>query len=218
MDIGKAFTFLFEDDEKIKKLLIGILVSIIPIVNIMAIGYVVELVRNLLDDVDYPLPDWDHFGDYFLDGLKIIIGLLVYSLPIILLACVYGVVAIGVSSGAVNSSEVDSVMAFLTFCLACFAFLFALIPLILYPAILARYAETGEFGSIFRIGDLWFFIQLDMGGYGIVLVITVLATYFLAPLGLILCFIGVFFTQWWALMAIGHLTGQLARNNAEMMA
>jgi hypothetical protein len=218
MDIGKAFTFLFEDEEKIKKLLIGILVSIIPIVQIMAIGYVVELVRNLLDDVEYPLPEWDRFGDYFMDGLKITVGLLVYSIPIILPTCVYGVAAIAVSGGAVNSSEADTVMGVLTFCLACFVILFAFIPLILYPAILARYAETGEFGSVFRIRDLWSFIQRDMGGYGIVLVVSVLAAFFLAPLGLLLCFIGAFFTQWWVLLAMGHLTGQLARNNAEMMA
>nr|NIT54725.1 DUF4013 domain-containing protein [Fodinibius sp.]NIV09783.1 DUF4013 domain-containing protein [Fodinibius sp.]NIY23309.1 DUF4013 domain-containing protein [Fodinibius sp.] len=79
-----------------------------------------------------------------------------------------------------------------------------------------RFAETGELSSVFRIGELWSFIQQDVGSYAIVLLLSFVVFGFLAPLGIIACFIGAFFTLWWANLIFGHLTGQLAKNNAAM--
>ena len=49
MDIGLSFSYMFEDKDWIKKILIGGLISLIPIVNFAALGYVVQLVRNTRD-------------------------------------------------------------------------------------------------------------------------------------------------------------------------
>lgn len=213
MDIGKAFSFVFDDENWIVKLLIGGLIAIIPIVNFAAFGYMVQVVKNVRDGYEPVMPEWSEFGEYFVDGFKVFVGLLAYSIPLILLGCVFGV-AIAAAGEMVNSGDVEDVMAILSICFNCVIFVFALIPAIFFPAILVSYAETGEIGPMLRIGDLWSFIQQDIGSYVIVLLLAFVATSFIAPLGLILCLIGVLFTQWWSYLVVAHLTGQLARNNA----
>jgi hypothetical protein len=212
MDIGKAFTFAFEDDDKIAKLLIGAIIAIIPIVNFAALGYVAELVRNVRAGQDRPLPAWDRFGEYFVDGCKIIIGWLVYFVPVLLLTCAFTVVAIGVSEG-VNPSDAEAVMSVVAICFTCLIIPLAFIPYLAIPAVLVRYAETGEIGPLFDFASLWAFVQENSGGYLVVVLISFAMIQFIAPLGIIACGVGIFFTQWWAYLVTGHLTGQLARSN-----
>ncbi|MCK4900594.1 MAG: hypothetical protein KAS38_17565, partial [Anaerolineales bacterium] len=63
MDIGKSFTFSFEDKDWITKYLLGALISAIPILNFAWMGYMIELIVNVADDVPSPLPDWSDLGD-----------------------------------------------------------------------------------------------------------------------------------------------------------
>jgi len=50
MDIGKAFSFVTEDSDALKKILIGGIISMIPIVNFAAMGYIVEVIRRVAND------------------------------------------------------------------------------------------------------------------------------------------------------------------------
>ncbi|NIT59038.1 MAG: DUF4013 domain-containing protein, partial [Aliifodinibius sp.] len=162
MDIGKAFTFIFDDEDVIKKLLIGTIVFIIPIVNFAGFGYLVHLIKNVEEDLEPPLPDWDNFGGYFMDGLKVLIGLLVYSIPMLLVGCALVVTSIAIQRG-VNPADAGIAIRIVAACLSCFILIFALLPYGLMPAIFVRFAETGELSSVFRIGELWSFIQQDVG-------------------------------------------------------
>jgi uncharacterized membrane protein len=158
------------------------------------------------------LPAWDRFGEYFVDGLKIIAGWLIYFVPMMLLVCAFSVVTIGVSEG-VNSSDADAVMGVLSICFMCLILPLAFIPYLAIPAILVRFAETGEIGPLFNFGSLWAFVQQNTGGYVVVFLISMAMLSFVAPLGMLACGVGVLFTQWWAYLVTGHLTGQLARSN-----
>ena len=46
MDIGRSFTYMFEDQDWLKKILIGGVVNLIPIVNLAATGYFIEAIKN----------------------------------------------------------------------------------------------------------------------------------------------------------------------------
>jgi hypothetical protein len=212
MDIGKAFNFAFEDEDKVAKLLIGALITLVPIVRFASLGYTAELVRNVRAGQDRPLPTWDRFGDYFIDGLKIIVGWLIYFIPFLLVICAFGVVS-SVISGNVNSSDVESAMSVAAACFLCFLIPLMLIPYSVLPALLVQYAETGQIGPLFKFGELWAFIQQDMSAYLMVVLISIAVILIVAPLGLLACGIGIIFTQWWAYLISGHLTGQLARSN-----
>ena len=56
MDYGKSFTFLFEDDNWISKFAIGVVITLIPIVNFATYGYVIQLLQNVRDGQERPLP------------------------------------------------------------------------------------------------------------------------------------------------------------------
>ena len=69
MEIGKAFTFVTEDEGWIKKLAIGAVFVLVPFLILLVIGYQILIIRNVIDGKDRPLPEWEDFGQLFKDGL-----------------------------------------------------------------------------------------------------------------------------------------------------
>ncbi len=205
MDIGTSFTYMFEDENWIKKIVIGGIVALIPIVNFAAFGYLIQVIRNVRDGQPTPLPEWDQFGAYFMDGLRLFLIFLVYMIPVILLACVQGV---GTAALA-NNKDTENVVGILSGCLSCLIALWSLVVAVLMPAVLIRYAEVGEFMAGFRFGEVFSIITANIGSYVIVLLLWWVAS-FIGQLGIILCLIGVIFTSFWANLVGGNLIGQLA--------
>jgi hypothetical protein len=205
MDIGSSFTYMFEDENWIKKILIGGIVAIIPIVNFAALGYLVQVIRNTRDGHPTPLPEWDQFGAYFMDGLWIALIILVYLIPVILLLCLQlvGTAALG------SSKDSESIVGILSSCFICLMSLWGLVVAVLIPAILVRYAEVGEFMAGFRFGEVFSIITANVGSYIVVLLLMWVAS-FIGQLGIILCVIGVIFTFFWSYLVGGNLMGQLA--------
>ena len=88
MDIGQAFSFVFEDEEWIVKILLGAVLMLIPIFGQCALmGYGIAIVRNVKAGEPRPLPDWGNLGEYFMDGLMFWVATLIYALPIFILIC-----------------------------------------------------------------------------------------------------------------------------------
>ena len=54
MQIGKAFTYPFEDAKWASKLLIGALISVVPILNIAWGGYTCEIIRRVSARIPSP--------------------------------------------------------------------------------------------------------------------------------------------------------------------
>ncbi len=84
MEIGKSFSYPFEDNQWISKLGLGALISLVPILNFAWIGYTVGE-KNPIAGEPWPLPDWSDLGKKFMDGLFFAIAMLIYSLPGLLL-------------------------------------------------------------------------------------------------------------------------------------
>ncbi len=205
MDIGSSFTFMFEDENWLKKVLIGGVVAIIPIVNFAAIGYIVQVIRNTRDGHPLPLPEWDQFGAYFMDGLWLFLINLVYSIPLILLACLASVGSAVVG----NNQDAQSAASILMSCFGCVAILWVLLIGLITPALWIRFAEVGEFMVGFRFGELFSIITANVGSY-IVAFLLFLVISFIGGLGASFCVIPVILTEGWAIAATGNLFGQLA--------
>lgn len=214
MDIGKSFSFVFEDENWLKQLLIGGLVFFIPIVNFAALGYMIAVIRNVRDGRDIPLPEWGTgFGEYFTDGLKVVAGFLVYFSPVIVLSCIYGVV-VGLAGGTISDSDTaGGVFAFSSICFNCVIFLFAMAVGLLYPAIFARYAETGEISAMLKFSEVFAFARANISNYLIVWLLMMFVVPIVGSLGAIACGIGVLFTYWYGNLISAHLIGQLLKNN-----
>ena len=209
MDIGKSFGFVFEDEKWITKVLIGGLVSLIPIVDFAALGYAVRTLKNVAEGAERPLPDWGEFGDFFVKGLMVFLAVLIYSIPAILLSTMGAVITAVASSG--SQDTVSGALAVCTAAISCVAVLYSLIVALWAPAAAVDYAMSGEFVAFFRFGEIWSLISANLGGYIVALVVAWLASLVASLVGAILCLVGTLFTSFWAVLVASHLLGQWRR-------
>ena len=213
MDIGKSFTFVFDDEQWITKILIaaaimllGILFSwvlLIPLILAMAMlgGYSVEITRRVIQGNPNALPEWDDWGKLMTDGLKVVVIGIVYALPVIILSICLGI-PIGVLSE--NAEELSSVFSLL---LSCLNFLWAIVMSIVLPAAIAFYAVHDELSAAFRFGEIFAFVRDNIVPYLITFVMSWVAS-LIGSLGSIVCGVGWLVTAPYGLMVTGHLYGQ----------
>lgn len=211
MDIGKSFTYMFDDDEWVQKLAIGgllTLVSIIPIVNIFTglvlVGYGLRVLNNVAKGAERPLPAWDDWGGDWIKGLMVVLGAIVYSIPIWIVSGVGAILQAVATSG-----EATDVANVCVAALSCLSGLWGLLIGIVLPAGIIKYGQTDEFGSFFRFGELFRFIGDNLANYVVALLLSLVAG-LVAGLGVIVCVIGLFFTQFWSTLVTSHLFGQVA--------
>ncbi len=215
MDIGKSFTYVFDDPNWIMKVLIGGLVSLVPIVNFAALGYMVTTLKNVADGQPQPLPEWSNFGDHFMKGLYVFVGALIYVAPIILLYCcmlALGAVlpAAGGAGGRDAANALAGIAGLLSMCLSCLIFLLALVIAVTFPAALTRYAINNQLSTFWDFRGNLDLVRANLTNYIIALLIAWVAG-FVAGFGVILCFIGVIFTSFWAQLVGAHVFGQFWR-------
>lgn len=219
MDIGSAFTYMFDDADWIKKIAIGggiTLVALIltPVLIGLALflplsGYMLETLKNVRDSHPTPLPEWTNFGDLFSKGLMVFVIYLVYNIPAILFSCISG----GISAASANpdmNKDVVATMGIISVCASCLQVILSLAGNALLPAAIIRYAEYGSLGAAFQFGEIFNFIRNNIGDYIIVVLLSWVSG-LIAAFGLILCVVGVFFTGFWSILVTANLFGQLAR-------
>jgi hypothetical protein len=206
MDIGKAFTFPVDDEDWVKKLIIGAVLLIIPIVNFITFGYMIRVLRNVAEGRAKPLPEWDQWGDDFMKGLLVVVAGFIYSLPIVLVNIITAI--LGAIAGSADSQGAQGVVALCTTVLSCLSALWGLAVGIVIPAAVAKFAMEGEFGSFFKFSEIFQWIRDNLKNYIIALLVIIVAR-ILASFGIIACGIGVLFTMFWATVTMGHILGQV---------
>lgn len=167
MDIGKSFSYPFEDDDWISKLLLGAIVSLVPILNFAWTGYTVDIVRNIIDGVSRPLPEWSDFGDKFVKGFLIWAAGFIYSLPALIIGCIpLGLLVIPASVESSNTSEtLLSIFAGVGIIFACLIILYALILSFYFPAVFINFAIKKTFGSCFEVGEIIRIVSKNINKY-----------------------------------------------------
>jgi hypothetical protein len=212
MDWGKSFTHVFEDKDWVVKVLIGGILSMIPIVNLVVIGYALRALKNVAEGAEQPLPAWDDFGDYFVKGLVSVLGAMVWALPIIILATMTAVLSALTGYDSAEPSRVAAPYVLCIWSMSCVSGIYGLFLGFVLPAAFAQYAVRGDFGAFFRFGDIGKFIKANLGNYIVALILAVIAQ-FISSFGVILCCIGAIFTEFWALLVGSHLLGQVYRSS-----
>lgn len=210
MDIGRSFKYMFEDEGWIMKVVIGGILGIIPIVNFITLGYMVEVIRQVSNGQELPLPDWEDFGGKFMKGLMVVIGYLIYSIPLIVLYVIVAIITaiVGGMSGS-NSDSAGGIVGICWAALSCVAFLYSVVVYgLLIPPALMRYAETSELNAFFRFGENWRVVTSNLGPYLVMLLVIIGASLVAQIVGTIACVIGILFTAFWSYLVMAHLMGQ----------
>ena len=208
MEFGKAFTYIFDDDDWVMKTIIAALVSLIPIIGqITVMGWGLEVTRRVIRNDPNPLPDWSDFGGHIVRGIIAWLIGFVYALPLIILyACPIIIIAMAEND--------DTLMTLGWVCFSCLTLLYVVLLMFVLPAAMGNYAAKDELGAAFRFGEVFGLVRTAPGAY-LLTILGALIAGFIAPLGLILCFIGVLWTQVYAILINSHLWGQ-AYNQARV--
>lgn len=205
MDIGKAFTFPFDDDQWIASILICGALLLLPIVGWLAIaGYTLETARNVMQGSPRPLPKWNNFGEKLSLGLGYLVVTLVYSLPAAILGIIASCVLIPAAISGDEAAVAASIGTF--FCLVGLSIVLSLILAPLTLAALARYVQTGSLSATMQVGEVVKMARADIGGWLVLWLLSILCA-FVGQLGGYVV-IGIFFTLPYAQAVFGHLLGQ----------
>jgi len=205
MDFGLAFSYVFEDEDWLKKLALASVLCLTVIGIIPVLGWGLEVIRRVIKEDPEPLPDWSEFGKYIVKGLLVLLVGFVYSLPIIIIgSCNAGA---GTLLGNTGEDFATPLIWILTSCLSCLYVLYGLGISLVMPAALGNYAASGEFGSVFKLGEIFRIVKNNLGNYGLVF-LGMLLSYIIAPLGTVACGIGVAVTSAYAILFNSHLMGQ----------
>ncbi len=183
MDIARAFSHPFADQNWLKKALIGGVVMVIPVVDFMGLGYGVRHLRNLLDGVETPLPEWDSWGDDFRRGLYPSLALIIYMIPS----------ALFFWSGLLQA-------------------IYALLAALFFLASLLRYARDERFRAFFEFKEAYAFIRTNLNEFIVAWALSlVVCIPVLVFDGVWSRAVAVFLTSYLAMLISFHLLAQVQR-------
>lgn len=203
MDFVQAFTFPFQDKDWIKKLAITGLISLIPIVGWIAVfGWSLEIARRIIRSEAPILPNWSNFGGNFSLGIKGTIVTLVVSIPLIVLY-----LPLGALSFFSDQEWWQTASTIVSICTGCLALLYSIVVMFVLPAAFGQLAATDSLGEAFKVGRLLSLIRAAPAAH-LIVILGLLVSGIISPLGGIACGIGVLFTLAYSLAADGHLYGQ----------
>lgn len=218
MDIGKAFSFIFEDQEWITKIAIAALVMFIPIIGLFVVlGWQLEVTRRVILNEERPLPSWNDWGGYLSRGFMGFVIAFVYMLPLIVFSGCFQAIIIPLSDQ--GNRAMALAVGGMSLVFSCTAFIYGIAAGVVLPAALGRFADTGQIGDAFNFGMVFGLLRAAPGAFAMVFIGSLLSG-LVSSLGLIACFIGIFFTAALAATVNGHLYGQayvIARNSVPAM-
>ncbi len=206
MEFGKAFSFVFEDSNWIKKIVLAALISLIPLIGqIYLIGFGLEVGRRVIRRESPLLPDVA-FGECLGLGFKSFVIGLVYAIPAILLSLPITIVSVLAESGG-SSADMEPLIIAVSVCCTSLMVVYGIALWIWIPAAQGNFLATGNLGAAFRFSEIFALLKAAPGAYLLVLLGGLIGG-FIAPLGTIACGIGVLLTSTYVVVFAGHLYGQ----------
>jgi hypothetical protein len=209
MQFGQAFSYVFQDPDWIKKIGIGALISLIPIVGqIVVMGWMIEIIQRVIQNDPTPMPNWDDFGGKLIRGLKAWVVSLVYSIPIIILVIPISIIsALATNSNGSSQQTMGIIAMLISICAGLLIFVYSILMMLVMPASLAKLAITDNIGAALKFGEIISTVRSNISVWLMVLV-GAICVGFIAPLGSILCVIGALLTAVYGQAIMGHLVGQ----------
>ncbi len=139
VDYTEAIKRPFSD---LNKLLIYIVISIIPIVNFISSGYLLDVAQTAMNRKK-KLPEFKDYGRLFVEGLKLLVIALVYAIPVIIIAVLFMAgfsTNLNIGSMGIGFMIIIGILAILTVYFESGAVL--------------MYADTRKLGEAFNFGEI----------------------------------------------------------------
>lgn len=211
MDFGAAFSFVTADEDWVKKVGIASAIALAGVITfglalIPLAGWALAISRRVSEGTEPVLPDWDRFGEYAMDGLKMVGIGIVWSLPVIILGACVGLVSALVSSGQGGGD--DTAVTLLSTLVSCISLPYSLVLALLEPAAFGHLAHTDNFGQAINPASAFKIFRENVGGFVITAVVWIFLVPIISSIGALICVIGLFPAIAYSSAVVGHLIGQ----------
>ncbi|VUT27897.1 MAG: hypothetical protein SYNGOMJ08_00452 [Candidatus Syntrophoarchaeum sp. GoM_oil] len=171
MDIESAIKFPINDENWIKKIVIGGILSLIPIVNLLVSGFYLKTMEKAINR-SAGMPEWEGWCELFVKGLiGAIIAFIYLLIPTIVIAVMCG--GAFLSAGAMGGEGAILAMFAAMFGGLAIGGILAIIFGFFIPMALAMYVSSNSIGSAFKIGELLSRIKSVLGDYLITYVVVI---------------------------------------------
>ncbi len=168
-DLSKELYSPFTDQQAAKKLTIGGLLSVVPIVFLIPMGFLHQVLSAAMEDKDPPeMPSWENASDHFFQGFGVFVVVAGYCLA----ACLPGAV-LALSYLHIYASLMAEEKGLGSSTFGIFraggaglgALLVSLLILLCIPAALVGFAEEGDIPGGFRAREVWERVSASPGEY-----------------------------------------------------
>ena len=187
MDIGENISnsVRYPTSDLGKLLILGILM-IIPIVNFIGMGYFLRALKSNLAGIS-ELPNFDEIGELFIDGIKLFVVGIIYSIPIWIISA-----GLGVSQNVVMNAGMLSGAAFYGLIVGyiLYVILAIIIGFIEIIAVANLAYNDGEFSAAFRFSEIIDYIsRIGWADYIIWYIVVVLVSLIIGLIAVAITFV-----------------------------
>jgi hypothetical protein len=208
MNFGKAFTFVFDDPDWLRKVAINALIGLIPIAGqLYLLGWGLEVARRVASRSMAPLPDVD-FGTHIGHGVKALVVALVYTVPIWLIVIPMVAVTVLAEGSTMDYETAAMVMMICNVCGGLLTMVYGLLLGFVLPAAMTRAVLKGSIKAGLEFGQVLARVRSAPGPYLLAFLGTAAASMLAGIVGGIACGIGIVFTMAYYYAVMGHLYGQ----------
>jgi hypothetical protein len=227
MDIGKALSFVYDEEGWIQKVAIGVGVLIVSFLLSFALvgilgwfiltGYCLRLMRNVQDGRTQVLPEWNEWGDDLASGFKLAVVSFVWAIP----GIVFGIPMI-LGGFLTEGNEFAQVVGlFLMLCAGALVFFYSIFVFLAMPGYTIAFAQDSKISSGLELTAVWHWTRANISSVIVIAIMVAIfstAAAFLAGIvGTLFCVVGLIITIPLATLITAffqyHLYGQLAREH-----
>ena len=211
---GETLSYMFKDPKWVGKVVVGALLGIIPIINLVVVGYALRVIDNVRSNTEPPLPEWGgDFGKLWVSGLVLAVIGFLYGIPVWILSAI---------AGAVSGSSRSGGVTVLAVLVGLIAFVFAILLFFWIQGAIINYAIKRNFGAAFEFGIIWDMIRKNAGRMVMTVVFVVVVSIIVGLvtavlniipcLGCILSWIVGFVAGFYTLLAVAYNCGIIAKS------
>ena len=214
MNYGEAFTFIAKDEDWLKKLAIGAVFALLsPLLFIgflPLLGWSLEIARRVIDGEEPVLPEWSNIGGLFVSGIKLVVVVLVWMLPLILISGVTGAASF-LLEDAMSGSDASVVTMICAGCAGLVGLVYVVLFSILLPGAFGELAATGSLGQALNPANALAVLKANPAGTIIAAILGGIVPSLVQSIGMLVCLVGVLPAIAYGYAFMGHLYGQAYR-------
>ena len=218
LDIERAFTFVFKDPKWLEKVAIGAVLTITIIGSPALTGWVMEIQKRVQNGEDDTLPEWDNLGEYFIEGLKLILVNFVWYLPFLLIYFLFMIPFMGMPLLASLLEDAESIVNIFFFGIMMIPYLVMPIMMVasflmytLIPVYTGMYLENREIKDAFNFRQAFELLKVNFWVLLASAFLGYLAAQVVGMVGMMLCFVGLFLVSPISSAIMFHFFGQAYR-------